>query len=29
VSLRLAAICKLISQAEAAAEVHPDLRASA
>jgi len=29
VSLRLAAICKLISEAEAAAEVHPDLRASA
>jgi hypothetical protein len=29
VSLRLAAICTLISQAEAAAEVHPDLRASA
>jgi Family of unknown function (DUF6401) len=29
VSLRLAAICKLIGQAEAAAEVHPDLRASA
>lgn len=29
VSLRLAAICMLISQAEAAAEVHPDLRASA
>jgi Family of unknown function (DUF6401) len=28
-SLHLAAICKLISQAEAAAEVHPDLRASA
>jgi Family of unknown function (DUF6401) len=28
-SLRLAAICELISQAEAAAEVHPDLRASA
>jgi Family of unknown function (DUF6401) len=29
VSLRLAAICKLISQAEAAADAHPDLRASA
>lgn len=29
VSLRLAAICKLISQTEAAADVHPDLRASA
>jgi hypothetical protein len=29
VSLRLAAICKLISQAEMAAEVHPDLRATA
>jgi Family of unknown function (DUF6401) len=29
VSVRLAAICKLISQAEAAADVHPDLRASA
>jgi hypothetical protein len=29
VSLRLAAICQLISQAEAAAEVHPDLRAIA
>jgi len=29
VSLRLAAICRLIIQAEAAAEVHPDLRASA
>jgi hypothetical protein len=29
VSLRLAAICKLISQAEAAAEAHPDLRATA
>ncbi len=29
VSLRLAAICQLISQAEAAAELHPDLRASA
>ncbi len=29
VSLRLAAICQLISQAEAAADVHPDLRASA
>lgn len=27
-SLRLAAICKLITMAEAAAEVHPDLRAS-
>jgi Family of unknown function (DUF6401) len=26
VSLRLAAICRLISQAEAAAELHPDLR---
>ena len=29
VSLRLAAICKLIGQAEAAAQAHPDLRASA
>src|SRR5271165_2053446 len=29
VSLRLAAICELINQADAAAEVHPDLRASA
>jgi hypothetical protein len=29
VSLHLAAICQLISQAEAAADVHPDLRASA
>jgi hypothetical protein len=29
VSLRLAAICKLISQAEAAGEAHPDLRATA
>jgi hypothetical protein len=29
VSLRLAAICQLISQAEEAADVHPDLRASA
>jgi Family of unknown function (DUF6401) len=29
VSLRLAAICVLIHRAEAAAEVHPDLRASA
>ena len=28
-SLRLAAICQLIVQAEAAAELHPDLRASA
>jgi Family of unknown function (DUF6401) len=28
-SLRLAALCTLISRAEAAAEVHPDLRASA
>jgi hypothetical protein len=28
-SLRLAAICQLISQAEAAAELHPDLRAIA
>ena len=28
-SMRLAAICKLISQAEAAAELHPDLRAMA
>lgn len=28
-SLRLAAICTLIAQAEAAADVHPDLRASA
>ncbi len=27
VSLRLAAICQLISQAEAATELHPDLRA--
>jgi hypothetical protein len=29
VSLRLAAICQLIRQAEAAAALHPDLRASA
>jgi hypothetical protein len=29
VSFRLAAICKLIVQAEAAAEAHPDLRTSA
>ncbi len=29
VSLRLAAVCELIIQAEAAAELHPDLRASA
>lgn len=29
VSLRLAAICQLIRQAEAAAAIHPDLRASA
>ncbi len=28
-SLRLAAICQLVVQAEAAAELHPDLRASA
>jgi Family of unknown function (DUF6401) len=28
-SMRLAAICRLISQAEAAAELHPDLRALA
>ncbi len=28
-ALRLAAICHLISQAEAAAELHPDLRAIA
>jgi hypothetical protein len=28
-SLRLAAVCELISQAEAAAELHPDLRAIA
>jgi Family of unknown function (DUF6401) len=29
VSLRLAAVCQLIRQAEAAAEIHPDLRAIA
>lgn len=29
VSLRLAALCQLISQAEAAAALHPDLRATA
>jgi hypothetical protein len=29
VALRLAAICKLIGEAEAAADAHPDLRASA
>jgi hypothetical protein len=29
VSLRLAAICRLIKQAEAAAAVHPDLRPTA
>ena len=29
VSLRLAAICELISQAEAAADMHPDLRTTA